>query len=103
MQNMDGITFVQSLRRLPEMNLQVLPVIMVTGHANRGAVQSARDAGVNELLVKPFTEGSPHPGCGAATPSFHLWADLLNCPTKPLLDLIVASVCQPCCPQCCPT
>jgi CheY-like chemotaxis protein len=58
MNNMDGITFVESLRRLPDMKLQVLPVIMITGHANRAAVHSARDAGVNEFLVKPFTEGS---------------------------------------------
>ena len=57
MKILDGIGFVTSVRNLPDMRLQVLPVIMITGNASRIAVNSARDAGINEVLVKPFTEG----------------------------------------------
>jgi response regulator RpfG family c-di-GMP phosphodiesterase len=33
---------------------------MITGHAERHRVEAARDAGVNELLVKPVTEKALH-------------------------------------------
>jgi len=56
MQAMDGISFVRTLRHSTNQQIQTIPVIMVTGHAERQTVQSARDAGVNELLVKPVTE-----------------------------------------------
>jgi DNA-binding response OmpR family regulator len=32
-----------------------LPIIMITGHSERSRVNAARDAGVNEFLVKPVT------------------------------------------------
>lgn len=32
-----------------------LPVIMITGHSERSRVIEARDAGVNEFVVKPLT------------------------------------------------
>jgi FixJ family two-component response regulator len=32
-----------------------LPIIMLTGHAERSAVETARDAGVNEFLTKPVS------------------------------------------------
>jgi two-component system chemotaxis response regulator CheY len=54
---MDGITFVGKLRRLEDKQIRKTPVIMVTGHANRECIASARDSGVNEILVKPVTEG----------------------------------------------
>jgi CheY-like chemotaxis protein len=56
MQPMDGISFVRTLRHSTNQQVQTIPVIMVTGHAERHTVQSARDVGVNELLVKPVTE-----------------------------------------------
>ena len=56
MEPMDGLAFVHALRRLPDQQVQTTPVIMITGHADRHVVQSARDSGVNELLVKPITE-----------------------------------------------
>jgi PleD family two-component response regulator len=58
MKPLDGLTLVRELRRLPNQQVQTTPVIMITGHADRYLVQSARDAGVNELLVKPITEGA---------------------------------------------
>ena len=56
MKPMNGLALVQALRRLPDQQVQTAPVIMITGHADRHVVQSARDSGVNELLVKPITE-----------------------------------------------
>jgi two-component system, chemotaxis family, chemotaxis protein CheY len=52
---MDGLTFTQEVRRLPSDNDCVVPIIMVTGHTERRRVEAARDAGVNEILVKPVT------------------------------------------------
>lgn len=60
MKPMDGLALVQALRRLPDQRVQTTPVIMITGHANRQMVKSARDSGVNELLVKPITEKGLH-------------------------------------------
>jgi two-component system chemotaxis response regulator CheY len=60
MKPMDGLALVHALRRLPDQQVQTAPVIMITGHADRYVVQSARDSGVNELLVKPITEKALH-------------------------------------------
>jgi PleD family two-component response regulator len=60
MKPMDGLALVRALRRLPDQNVQTIPVIMITGHADRHVVQSARDSGVNELLVKPINEKALH-------------------------------------------
>jgi len=57
MQFMDGISFVRAIRRSPNEKVQVTPVIMITGHADRHRVVEARDVGVNEMMVKPVTEG----------------------------------------------
>ena len=60
MKPMDGLALVHTLRRLSDQQVQTTPVIMITGHADRHVVQSARDSGVNELLVKPITERGLH-------------------------------------------
>ena len=60
MKPMDGLALVHALRRLPDQQVQTTPVIMITGHADRHLVQTARDSGVNELLVKPITESALH-------------------------------------------
>ena len=57
MEPMDGITFVRTLRHMEDEHIRKTPVIMITGHAKREAIETARDAGVNEILVKPVTEG----------------------------------------------
>ena len=54
MQPLDGIDFVRLLRNSPDSPNQMAPVIMVTGHSTRARVNEARDAGVNEILVKPL-------------------------------------------------
>lgn len=50
---MDGLEFARTVRR-PGSVSPYLPIIMVTGHSERGQVFKARDAGVNEFLVKPI-------------------------------------------------
>jgi CheY-like chemotaxis protein len=52
MPNLDGISFVRRLRALPG-DEAMTPVVMVTGHATPARVVAARDAGVNEFIVKP--------------------------------------------------
>jgi two-component system, chemotaxis family, chemotaxis protein CheY len=55
MEPLDGIAFVKLLRNSPDSPNPQAPVIMMTGHSTRKSVADARDAGVNELLVKPLT------------------------------------------------
>ncbi len=50
----DGVEFVQMIRNSADSPNPFIPVIMVTGHSERSKVMAARDAGVNEFLVKPI-------------------------------------------------
>jgi two-component system, chemotaxis family, chemotaxis protein CheY len=50
----DGVEFIRMVRTSADSPNPFLPVIMITGHSER----SARDAGVNEFLVKPVTAKS---------------------------------------------
>lgn len=52
---MDGLELVKFLRNSTESPNRFLPVIMLTGHGERRDVEAARDMGVTEYLVKPFT------------------------------------------------
>lgn len=52
---LDGLHFVQLLRRAPESPNPYTPVIMITGHSTERRVNEARDVGVNEFLAKPVT------------------------------------------------
>jgi len=52
---MDGIAFTRAVRAMPNEPDFMVPIIMVTGHTERKRVETARDAGVNEILVKPVT------------------------------------------------
>ena len=52
---MDGITLTRWVRTDPDSPNIFLPVVMMTGHADLPRVMAARDAGVNEILVKPLT------------------------------------------------
>ncbi len=51
----DGIDFTRMLRKAPDSLNPMMPVIMITGHSERSRVEEARDAGVNEFIVKPLT------------------------------------------------
>ncbi len=51
----DGVEFTRLLRGANDSANPYLPVIMITGHSERSRVIEARDAGVNEFVVKPLT------------------------------------------------
>jgi CheY-like chemotaxis protein len=55
MSPINGVEFTRLLRQSPGSPNPVLPVIMLTGHAERARVEEARDAGVTEFIVKPVT------------------------------------------------
>lgn len=51
----DGVTFVRSVRRLQPHETSMIPIIMITAHGDMERIAAARDAGVNEFLVKPVS------------------------------------------------
>jgi CheY-like chemotaxis protein len=51
----DGIEFIKMIRTGPDSQNPFMPILMVTGHSERSKVIGARDAGVNEFMVKPVT------------------------------------------------
>ena len=55
MDPVDGVEFTRLVRNADGSANPYLPVIMLTGYADRTRVFEARDAGVTELIVKPVT------------------------------------------------
>lgn len=55
MSPMDGISLVKYLRTSDTSPNRFMPVIMLTGNADREHVEMARDVGVTEFVVKPFS------------------------------------------------
>ena len=55
MLGMDGIEFTKLLRMIPYPEKCFTPVVMITGKARKEDVEVARDAGVTEYVIKPFT------------------------------------------------
>jgi CheY-like chemotaxis protein len=51
----DGLTFLRRVRHDPGSPNPYLPIVMVTGFADRWHVFQARDAGVNEYVIKPIS------------------------------------------------
>ncbi|NQW12120.1 MAG: response regulator [Alphaproteobacteria bacterium] len=58
MEEMDGIGFTRRIRSHPESPNPYVPIILLTGHADRRTVFEARDAGVNAFLAKPVSMNS---------------------------------------------
>jgi CheY-like chemotaxis protein len=52
---MSGIEFLSHVRNHDESPNPFVPIIMLTGHAKRKHVEIARDKGITEFMVKPFT------------------------------------------------
>ncbi len=50
-----GIELIRRVRRSPNSPDHFLPIVMLSGYANREQVIEARDAGVTDYLVKPIT------------------------------------------------
>jgi two-component system chemotaxis response regulator CheY len=55
MHPLDGVEFTRLVRNSPDSKNPYLPIIMMTGFAEKARVEEARDAGVTELLAKPIT------------------------------------------------
>ena len=55
MPDVDGLEFVKQMRADKTGNFRFLPVIMATSYSEIWRVQQARDVGVNEFVVKPFS------------------------------------------------
>jgi DNA-binding response OmpR family regulator len=58
MQPMDGLSFVNFIRNSEDSPNRYVPIIMLTGRGEQVDVERARDAGVTEYLVKPFSVNS---------------------------------------------
>ena len=52
MPNMDGITFVKEVKKLP--NYKFTPIIMLTTESQEGKKQEGQAAGAKAWVVKPF-------------------------------------------------
>lgn len=55
MEPMDGIELTKKIRTDPRSPNRFVPVILMTGFSSRMRVEKARDIGITEFLVKPFT------------------------------------------------
>lgn len=58
MQPLDGITLIEFIRNEKTSPIRFLPILMLTGRAELRDVEKARDSGVTEYLIKPFTAKS---------------------------------------------
>lgn len=54
MEPVDGLEFTKRVRRDPMTPNPYVPIIMMTGFSSKIRVESARDFGITEFLVKPF-------------------------------------------------
>lgn len=54
MEPMTGVELTQKIRKL-EAPKCFLPIIMLTGHGEKAEIEQARDSGITEYLIKPFT------------------------------------------------
>lgn len=55
MEPVNGLEFTERLRRDPMTPNPYVPVIMMTGFSSKLRVEQARDAGITEFLMKPFS------------------------------------------------
>lgn len=55
MEPVDGIQFIKMVRHHPNSPNRTIPIIIITGYSAITRVIEARDQGVTEFLVKPFT------------------------------------------------
>ncbi len=55
MDPMDGIELTKKIRNDKDSPNRFVPIIMITGYSAVKRVEDARDAGVTEFLIKPFT------------------------------------------------
>jgi DNA-binding response OmpR family regulator len=51
----DGLSFTRKVRTSKDSPNPFVPIILITGFSSKKRVMSARDTGITEFLVKPFT------------------------------------------------
>ncbi len=56
--HMSGLNLIRHIRKHDESPNPTLPIIMVSGRAEQTDVLTARDIGINEYIIKPFSAGS---------------------------------------------
>jgi len=54
----NGIDVVRDIRQDPSSRSREVPVLVLSARVEREAIEAARDAGVNEYLIKPFSTAS---------------------------------------------
>lgn len=54
MEPMSGVELTQHIRKL-DSGKRFMPIIMLTGHSEKAEIEMARDCGITEYLIKPFT------------------------------------------------
>jgi DNA-binding response OmpR family regulator len=57
-QQVDGLKLLEFVRRSPQSANPTIPIIMLTGRAEKVDVATARNYGINEYVIKPFTAKS---------------------------------------------
>jgi CheY-like chemotaxis protein len=55
MEPIDGISLTKEIRTNTLSINRLVPIILVTGYSSKERIDEARDAGVTEILVKPFS------------------------------------------------
>lgn len=55
MEPMNGIDFIKQIRTSETSPNPYVPIILMTGYSDRVRVEAARDSGVTEFLMKPYT------------------------------------------------
>lgn len=60
MEPVNGLDFVKSIRGEENSVYSTIPIILITAHASKELVIAARDAGVNEILIKPVSAKVVH-------------------------------------------
>ena len=55
MEPMDGVELTKKIRTNASSPKPYTPIIMISGYASRPRVEAARDSGVTEFLIKPYT------------------------------------------------
>jgi two-component system chemotaxis response regulator CheY len=55
MEPVSGLELIRKIRKSPDSHNPFVPIILMTGFSDRARVELARDDGVTEFLVKPFS------------------------------------------------
>jgi CheY-like chemotaxis protein len=54
---LDGLALVKTLRKAPTLSDKAMPVVFMISKARTSSILEARDAGVTEIISKPFSAG----------------------------------------------